>query len=346
MIYKNIELFGIERMEQVDGCDGLRLWRVTEEGLNNCDPEFPNAQYVMKLLSSNEMRFVINSGVCEITIDVYDCEFMERANAFMYFGEFQFEIQKLHLGRNVLKVEVPKTIADYVKTEYSNEHYTSFCPLVARVMIPYGVVHLVDVVGDIRPPKPSEVPTKKMLCYGTSITQGLFASSPALFYPKILARRLGIDVFNYGFCGCCMLEKYICDTIINSNFDMYLLEISVNMLNKAKTAKDFAEKAEYLVSKLIEKGKKVVAISPLLHYTDIGVYKDVVSTVCSGDDYRKELKAIAEKYACDNLIFIDGRELVQNFTDLSADLIHPGDYGMINFALEIEKRVKDKWGNI
>ncbi|UKI37142.1 MAG: hypothetical protein L6V93_02775 [Clostridiales bacterium] len=61
-----------------------------------------------------------------------------------------------------------------------------FSPSVVRIVFDRGYIELVDVIGDVEPPRAEMLPKKTFLCYGSSITHG----SNAICYSNTWASYL------------------------------------------------------------------------------------------------------------------------------------------------------------
>ncbi|MEX2718238.1 MAG: SGNH/GDSL hydrolase family protein [Candidatus Sigynarchaeota archaeon] len=82
------------------------------------------------------------------------------------------------------------------ETDSSRAHeYASYLP-------PYASIDLKSswVDEDIKPPVPHAI-EKPIVFYGSSITQGAYASRPGLAYPAQIGRLLDVETINLGFSG-------------------------------------------------------------------------------------------------------------------------------------------------
>lgn len=69
---------------------------------------------------------------------------------------------------------------------------------------------------------------KRVLFYGSSITQGGCASRPGMAYPNILATKLDFDGINLGFSGSGRAEDAICDYIASVDPDIFVMDYDHN----------------------------------------------------------------------------------------------------------------------
>ena len=91
-----------------------------------------------------------------------------------------------------------------------------FAPQVTRVLLPYDWGCCIrEIRGAIRPPKTEEMPEKRLLFYGSSITHGGNASVPSRTYAFQTAWELGYDFINLGSAGSafmdCAMAEYIAE---------------------------------------------------------------------------------------------------------------------------------------
>ena len=82
------------------------------------------------------------------------------------------------------------------------------------------------VIGVDRGSKVSPLPdyARSIVFYGTSITQGADADRPAHTYPALLAKRLGVDFFNFGFSGNGRGDTEVARALSRLDADVYVLK--------------------------------------------------------------------------------------------------------------------------
>jgi hypothetical protein len=175
----------------------------------------------------------------------------------------------------------------------------------------------------IRPPKAEELPKLKMLAYGSSITHGACSMVFSNSYISRMARRLGVDVLNKGMGGSCFCEKEVAEYISTVNWDFAVLELAVNMID-LYTPLEFEKRAGYVIEKALERKKTVVFISHFTHFRDHP--NENKKQFELNLEFRKASDKIKKQYKCDDLLFIDGRNIV-DYKMLTCDLIHPSIYG-------------------
>lgn len=85
--------------------------------------------------------------------------------------------------------------------------------------------------------KPEQNIKKPIIFYGTSITQGGCASRPGMVHTNIIARKLDLDVVNFGFSGNGRMEKPIAELISTVEPKFYVIECMPNMVSPENVSK-------------------------------------------------------------------------------------------------------------
>ena len=335
MIYKNIELLNFEDVKIVEGRDGVLLQRMPEKVRLQLRPE---SQSVYKKAACGEIRFVSDFKPVKITLASYEGD----SKVMLYFGDFQageYTINEEPLEINI-EIPSPKFIS---RKDFDDSSYP-FSVAVCRLIISGNEIHLIDIQGEtIRPPKANEVPKLKYMAYGTSITQGINATSPDLTYVKQVAWRLGTDVINLGATGSAYCEKEIADYIASrKDWDFASFCISVNMLNQGVCAEDFLHAAEYFICTIAKSNptKPIICISLFTTFSDLGYIWPDRRPKATANEYRKILKKIVDSSKLKNLYYVDGTQLLKSHYGLSQDLLHPSNNGMIEIGENLSNFIK------
>ena len=203
----------------------------------------------------------------------------------------------------------------------------AFAPRVCRLRFEAGTpVAIHDVAGDCRPPTGNEVPDRRYLAYGTSITEGAAASATHLTYVARVARLLGLDALNVGCSGSAFCEPAMADYLAGrDDWDVATLALSVNMANRGFTLSQFRERAGELVNAIARThpNRPVACVTLFPYHADV-VRSDDSERAAA---FRRVLRAVVAESPYDNLHAVAGEELMEP-TGLSADILHPGDAGM------------------
>lgn len=322
MLYKNVEFFNVEEMEHTP--DGTILYRFPKETTMKMG-EIQYHKRISRLTTGIELRFV---GEAFITFQVLDWEgFIE-----VFAGDYQ--VSKYYARKNERVT---------IETSYSSLNNREdmkpgrYSPELWRICIGHDIrVRLVDIepFGELRPPRPDEVPSTKMLAYGSSITHGAGSVIASQSYIQLLARKLGIDVLNKGMGGSCMCESAVGDYIAKADADLFFLELGINMVT-IHPAEVFYERASYIIKKAVSTGKKVIFVSPYYNRAHSGIDKNLYDKIMAYED-------VCERLASENdVFFVKGREILPDSVGLTTDMAHPSMMGSAMMADNLYDKLKD-----
>lgn len=274
-----------------------------------------------------EIRLMMDSPI-KITLNSLDV-----SEVMIYYGDFQGELFKIE-GETTLRLENPFKKEDLNKVM----PFYRFHPNCLRILFKESLI-LKSIEGDYHIPTLDDMPKKKYLAYGTSITQGRNSFTPDLTYPQLIAFELGYDVTNLGMSGSCYIDQALVDDMLKDNYHLITLELSVNMLGDHFSVDTFKQRLTYLLNRIQETQPNavVVGLSILNNWRcygfdqQRGTYLDLVA-------FREAFESLMVNYP--NFIFIDGKTVIDKH-HLSKDLIHPSQYGMIEIANHILAKLKD-----
>ena len=346
MIHESVELHNIAEVHRCAGAKGVRLQRVPEH-VRKCLSE--TAKMQMLSPASAEIRFVCDDPPARITLS---CPGGGIAHATLFYGMFPWapRLGESLLGRYVIGQEA-QTI-EIAAPEHLHrldpEYFRGmpFSAKVCRLMLGdlycgWGL-HLLRIEGrSIRPPKAQELPPVRYLAYGTSITHGAWATGPHLTYASQAARRLGADLINLGVCGSAHCEPALADHIAGrQDWDFATLALSVNMMGF--TIKEFHKRVSYMVNTVAgaDTARPVVCITIYPCFREFGGRFDGGDDKGVPEEYRQALRDAVQTSPHPNVHLIEGAEILTDISGLSADLIHPGDDGMILIGQNLAQRLK------
>lgn len=288
-------------------------------------------------LNCTEIRLVPLSD-CFITLESMGHRHMSKV--MVYYGDYAYPEEFLFTKEVTIPIQLMKINGNPLPK--SLERPLDFSSSVVRIMISSENVLIKTISGQYRLPTKDEVPILKMMAYGTSITQGYYPTSVDLTYPNLVAREMGADLVNFGLAGNAKCEKEVTDFLKTSGkYDIILLELSVNMLMMGFSAEQFKERAEYLISELKthQPKAKIMCLGVLPFYGDYGIVGPRDVMVSDPQTYRNILKEIVESFNSINITYLDPLKAC-SIGDMSSDLIHPGNIGMIKIAQYILKHFK------
>jgi len=322
VIGDGVELHNVASTAPVDG--GVRLERVPpaiREGLN----EGAQENYVRP--DGVEIR-VVTDGPVEVTLSCPNGE----CEVTPFWGSFRARTTEyVTVGPEPTTVEL--SFPDRLAGLDADAADHAFAPRVARLVLFGDPTVLHGVEDETRPPRDGEVPDRSLLAYGTSITQGAFASRQHLTFPSLTAQHLDADLSNLGTGGSAFCEPEIAEYIAaRDDWDAATIEVSVNMLTRDFTAAEFGERAEYLLDTVAGENpeKSVVAITLFPMFAEL--CGEAPEWPATPGEYRAALRDAADAAGHANITLVSGTDLLDDPRGLTPDLLHPNDRGMADIA--------------
>jgi len=327
MIYNGIAFHNVELLEQKGSVPGLLLQRFPANArlpLGQGDHE--RGRFYAQVSTGCELRFVTDAYFFRLSLSAY----LEDTHVMIFCGDFLHSVHQLEAGKiTTMHIEVPPSL---INSENWVKEGHRFSPNVWRVLFHKqgtGVFCDLDTFGHVvRPPKPEELPAKKMLCYGSSITFGGDVHLASNIYVYQAARHLGIDMENKAVAGSCFCDhsmiKYLAG---KKDWDICTLELGINMLNRF-TAEEFEERARKLVQWMLfsNPGKPVVMISAFPANPFFAVGSSQKEKFIA---FEEALKKISTEFPEHNLHLIEGSRILTDVSGLTVDMVHPNDDGHI-----------------
>ena len=317
-----VALHNVSELVPADWTDeGYCLHRVPESVGANVNVD---ARERMRHPSGCELRFVPETGSIEVTLSAAN-----ETTFRVFWGEFQ-EIEVYGLGPRPTTIElsVPPRIGR-LRSDIARSG--AFDPRVCRIRYEaWEPVAVHDVRGACRPPEADELPGRRYLAYGTSITEGAAASACHLTYVARTARALGVDALNLGASGAAFCEPAIGDHIAErEDWNIATLSLSVNMANRGFTLMQFQDRARRLVDRVAGAHPDCpVACITLFPYHADAVREDDLNRA---SEFRDVLRDIVATTPQDSVHFVAGPDLM-DVKGLTTDVLHPGDAGMASIG--------------
>ena len=197
------------------------------------------------------------------------------------------------------------------------------------------MITLTGIEGDIRPPREEEVPPV-LVSYGTSISMGAAASRPDFSFTALTAKELGYSLRNLGVSGNAFCEKEMADYLAKQPGDLFLFEISVNMVGKGYTTEEFRKRATYLIDTVAKAHPKV----PVVCISILRYGADKTEKAALHREFRTALEEICRATPHKNVHFVDGTQLL-SFEGLAKDNIHPTDVGHAEIATKLVPQIQE-----
>lgn len=331
-----IQFHNVAACRSVADRDGDLLQRVPESVRRDLND---GAQSRMRHPAGVELRFVPD-GPASVTLSTLPGGSAATGTVRVFWGPIQGATERV-VGAEPTTIDVspPDWLDDL---EADPRASLAFDPRVCRVRLPGEhrggpmVYHGRD--GDVRPPRADELPNRRYLAYGTSITEGEAPSAEHLNYVSQTARRLEADLINLGSCGTAYCDAAMADHIAaREDWDVATLSISVNMVDPFTVA-EFRERAAAMIDRVAGANpqKPVVPITIFPNGDDVRQRTEPNRS----ERFRETLRAVVDETPHDNVHLLEGPELLPTVAGLRSDLLHPGDNAMLtigeNLARELE----------
>jgi len=335
-----VEFHGFAELSKRKGHAGLReagllLQRVPESVRQQLNP---GAQEAMLSPANSEIRFVAEGPTVQITLSADTTGFM-----FPFNGVYQYPAFYL-IGpeKQTITLSAQEPLQ---RIRAENRVDTPFAAHVWRLAFggwcggPPIVFHSIEGDG-LRPPRPDELPARTLLAYGTSITHGACASGPHFAYPAQAARRLGADLINFGVGGSAHCEHALSDYFASlDGWHVAVLALSVNMT--AFNIDEFYERISYMVNTVAgaDTTRPVFCITLYPFSEDLCTKPIYPAMKARPEEFRRKLREAVAACPHPNVHLIEGRDILDDTSGLTSDLIHPGDFGMIRMGENLAQRI-------
>ncbi len=332
-----VQLHNCGGAEPTEDGQGVMLYRVPKSVRDQLTEANKNSKKTgadtMRQARHSEIRFVLNPGEKVENVKL-DLQTDASANVTFYWGDVYSGTRRIQRGGKAKPFGLSghgllyNLMDKYPKGRFANH--------VCRVIVEGDEVSFRGITGDVRPPKSEELPPV-MMSYGTSITQGYNASRSDLQWNSLTARMLGYEVVNLGSSGTAFCEKAMADYIAAQDWQLCVLEISVNMVGNFDTP-EFKKRATYMVNKLAESHPEAPIVCISILPWGVGHY-------WGGDgarkttEFRDALRDICEASPHKNVRYVHGPDLL-SFSGLYHDMLHPSDMGMIEIATNLSARIE------
>ena len=338
MIYKNAEIHNAAELK-INKSDGSMEWtRIPQSAIESLDSQQGKNMAVSS--TGVEIRFVMKSDTAVIRMqsiskpEVNSCFHVYRGgiqggwcdheiNTFVPCEPTDFVIKRSE------NLPTLKRMAALRKDEFS--------PEVIRIVFDRGSFRILDISGDIEPPKKEHTPKKTLLCYGSSITHGSNAIDASHSWTSVLAHNLNADLRNLGMAGSCAMEPEIIDYIASEGecgaWDAAIMELGINVLNWEESK--IYQRVENAITQVAgrNKDKKVYVVSPFYCGEDFNEKSEP-------NKWRTIIKEVVNRLAFDNVTLINGLDILGDASLLSADVVHPNIYGVQQIAERMTDLVK------
>ena len=335
MIYENVQLHNVAEVRRMPGRPGVRLQRVPEAIRRRLND---GAQMRMLQPDACEIRFLADGPSARVTLS---SDGLTKVTCF--FGLFDSR-QRFVIGPEPTTIDI--AMQDRLR-QLDRRYWADmpFSPYVFRLIMggaERDPIYFHGAEGEnLRPPEPGDLPKLRYLAYGTSITHGFDAEGPHLTYVGQTARRLGADLYNLGVGGAAHCEGALADHMARHvDWDIASLALSVNM--QGFSLDEFRRRVSYMVNTVAgaDTTRPVACITLYPYHRDFGVEQGDATYGGTPDEYRQSLRDAVAACPHPNAYLVEGPEILTDMTGLTADLIHPGDNGMIEMGRNLAARLR------
>jgi len=321
--YPSVSLHNVAELEDAEWTtEGDRLSRVPESIRADLNEEARNR---VRHPTHSEIRFVPEDDAEEIEITL---SAPDRAELRIFWGSFQpWEAKAIDSTPQTFTLSVPERLRELDDSVDEGRFDPRVCRIVFERFVP---VALHDVTGNCRPPTAAELPDRRYLAYGTSITEGAKASAAHLSFVTQIARANDYDVVNLGCSGSAYADPAMAEYIADrDDWGVATLALSVNMANAEFSTAEFRERAEHFVNTIAQAHpeKPVVCVTLFPYFADVTESGDPDRA----EAFRSALRAVVEQSPHENVSLVEGTALL-DATDLTWDVLHPADEGMRSIA--------------
>lgn len=349
MIRNQLQFHNVAELEETPGMPGWKLQRypaMVREQLGT--GSYQRGRFVAQASTGCEIRFVTEAEFIRISLTAT----VEDGDVIVYNGDYFHSIHRLKTGvLTTLHLDKPGRFAEVCPEVL---HQGRFSPDVWRIVISRNYYpglafqvsfhHLESFGHEVRPPRQDELPACTLLAYGSSITHGSGATVQHTAYIQQTARRLGVDVMNKGIGGACLCEPAMADYLMHlEGWDLAILELGVNMRGLF-TPDEFEERARCLVEGILahHPGKPVVLVS--IYPNSADALKNEESPEAQVNrSFIERLRRIHQSMNHPHLHFVDGHQILTDFSALTTDLIHPSDYGHTLMGQHLAEAIGRVW---
>lgn len=316
MIHDNIEFWNTAELTTEAYQSGLRLQRFPAP-VRAALAANPNGMVVGKKAVGTEIRFRTDSPRARLYVKSLQGTLPVR----IYRGNWLVREEPLREGStNCIELSAPDAVSAERYRELSERFPNSFyfSPALWRLVFDHQDILFegLDTGGnEVFPPTREELPPRRWLAYGSSITH----ANPE-GYVHVAAERLGWDVMNKGMAGACLCEPEMATYLAEEDWDIATLELGINM-RSVFPPEDFEARAGHLIRTLREQnpGKPIGVI-------------DIFDNYATGTDtqngrweaaYRESLDNIVDTIGDPAVVRIPARDVMDDFRCLSSDFVHP-----------------------
>ena len=301
----------------------------------NCKEEVGEAVYWLASHPAGaQVRFKTNSKTISIKVKLADKANMSHMTA---VGQTGFDLYHKDLEEKQYRFfassNYPFGQYEYNVVLYRSD-FSKLKDFILNFPLYMGVKEvLVGIEKDaiLQSPNMHELP-KKVVVYGTSITQGGCATRPGMAYTNILSRKLDTEFINLGFSGSGLGEPIVAKLICEiKDVSLIILDYEANGGCTGHLEKYMDEFVQILRNTFKEIPILIMTKPPFSNY--IYIQKEVEERKRIFK-FQKNLVNRLRKNGDKNIYFLDGNKLFgkEDIDECMVDGIHPTDLGFYKMS--------------
>lgn len=205
MQFKNVEMHNVCEVYPGEIPGSIRWLRVPRKVYDALDSDF--ARERAQNSTGVELRFVMHSESVTLRMRTLSGGGTFHVYRGSIQGGWEDTEQNKCVGTEVTDFEIKRSENADMLRRMSQDFDFPFAPEVVRVIFDRGTYELVDIIGDVEPPRREQLPDETIFAYGSSITHGSNSIDMSHSWPAVLAHKLRKDVRNLGMAGSCCMEK-------------------------------------------------------------------------------------------------------------------------------------------
>lgn len=178
---------------------------------------------------------------------------------------------------------------------------------------------------------------KRIVVYGSSITQGASASRPGLVYTSKIGRNMNVEFVNLGVSGRGVMEKEAARMTADIDANIYVLDCAAN-----PSPAQITERTNYLVKHIRERHPNTPIVMIQSVVREMGNFDLVVRERVKNQNinFATEYQKLIDEGIKD-LYLIEGKDLLGHDHEGEVDGIHPTDVGFLRMIDIIQPRLEE-----
>ncbi len=240
-----------------------------------------------------------------------------------YRGTTKIAEQEAVLGEGIVEMELTGSVTQAVV-----------------VYLPEGMAPVITGVAGVDADIEPAPRQPRWLAYGDAVTQGWLASGPAVAWPAVAGRKLGLEVCNLGYSGSAHAEMTSAMLLAHTPAEIISIAFGMNTWSKVPhTPALLAEELRAFIGLIRRRppATPVVVMSPVLRPDAEDAVNALGATMAELRAAMEEVVRTAVADGDDKLILVEGADVLR--ASELADGVYPGTEGHKRLAAAFSKYV-------